>query len=120
MSQLGQTSTKLRSSITSLLIPDSGANADILEPSISANSGHWRALLDHLVGADEQRGSNVEANRLGDSLVDHQLQALPCNETALLPGCRAGGAELHQAGSIRVRPARLVVQIHQSYGGVWG
>src|SRR6266550_1905875 len=40
---------------------------------------------------------------------NRQLQALPCNETALLPGCRAGGAELHQAGSIRVRPARLVV-----------
>ena len=61
-----------------------------------------------LVGADKQSGSNVEANRLGGSRVDRQHQALPC-ETALLPGCRAGGVELHQAGSIRVRPARLVM-----------
>jgi hypothetical protein len=33
----------------------------------------WRTLFDHLVGAGEHRGRQIEAERLGGLEVDHQL-----------------------------------------------
>jgi hypothetical protein len=34
----------------------------------------WVSLFDHLVGAGEQRGWHLEAERVGGLEVDHQLE----------------------------------------------
>ena len=60
------------------LDPGADVRADILEPSLSANSGLMQGskdgcrnpLLNHLVSAGEQRGWDVEAERLRSFEID--------------------------------------------------
>src|SRR5262245_5768697 len=88
----------------SALPPKADMSQYVGQCPLCARSGHWTGLLDHLVGADEQCGRNVEAERLGSlEIDDRQVGRLLTLEDAVDVGGGApelivlisGGEELH-------------------------
>src|SRR5258708_24233440 len=68
---LGMLSTEPSTAVHRFLKVCGGAAPEL---TFSAGRGRWPVLLDHLVGAGEQRSRDVEAESLRRLEVDHQLE----------------------------------------------